>query len=174
MSYKLQKALHKVNEQYFSFEQLPEIKVSKGQEKDNRRAIIFGTYNAQKNEIRIHPVLLTMDELALEFVVYHEMLHYEDRKALLKRKKGSRVHTAEFKQREKAFVGYDKAEKLLKSCFKNSKKKSELRGEALASALTDAVKRLEGLFVKYDLTDDKRKKEQVKKIEKTVGADNGA
>ena len=73
----LQQALNRVNDSYFNYEKLPIIKLSKGQDKSKRRAIIFGTYHAKKDEIKIHPVLLQeqVQSFVLDFVIYHEMLH---------------------------------------------------------------------------------------------------
>lgn len=165
MSYILEKALHKVNDQYFKFSDLPTIILSKGQEKSNRKAIIFGTYNAKSNEIRIHPTLLNEEKIALEFVIYHELLHFQDRDELLIRKKGDRVHTISFKKRETAFFGYEEAQEILKkyvepeisSPKKIIKKASGLRGDALANALSDSLQRLEHILIKYNMLEEKSK-----------------
>ncbi|MGL4676891.1 MAG: SprT-like domain-containing protein [Brevinema sp.] len=161
----LNQALEKVNREYFSFTELPEIKISQGQGKIKRKAIVFGTYHTKKNEIRIHPILLEKDPYALEFVIYHELLHYQDRKELLVRKKGDRVHTKEFKVRETQFLYYDKAQKILKECLygksmkKNDKKKSKsgLQGEALEVALSSSLQRLEHVLIKYNMIKEKTK-----------------
>lgn len=164
MSYILEKLLHKVNQEYFNFSDLPTICISKGQEKSNRKAIIFGTYNAKTNEIRIHPTLLQEESVAIEFVIYHELLHYQDRDELLGRKKGDRVHTKAFKQREQAFLGYETAQKILKKYVeqgndipkKQTQKSSGLKGEALANALADSLQRLDHIMIKYSMIEEKK------------------
>ncbi|SFB78000.1 hypothetical protein SAMN02745150_00754 [Brevinema andersonii] len=99
---------------------IPYIKLSQGRFKKQRRSIVFGTYDALKNEIKIHPILLeSVPEIALEFVIYHELLHFMERDILLVRKKKMRVHTKEFRQQEKKFFHYDKAQKILKDLLYN-------------------------------------------------------
>lgn len=74
------------------------------------RSITFGTYNLNRHHIRINPLLDHPDVplYFLEFVVYHEMLHavcpfqYD-------RRGRCRVHTAEFKAKEKRFPHYEAA-----------------------------------------------------------------
>ncbi|MGL5955189.1 MAG: hypothetical protein ACRC0X_01075 [Brevinema sp.] len=159
----LNQALQKVNQEYFLFSELPTIRISQGQEKIKRKAIIFGSYHAKKNEIRIHPILLGEESCALEFVIYHELLHYQDREELLIRKKGDRVHTRTFREREKKFLQYNKAQKILKEHLygkemkKNNKIKSGLQGEALAVALADSLRHLEQVLVKYHMIEEKTK-----------------
>ncbi len=168
---KLQKALDKVNQEYFSFTELPTIRLSKGQDKTDRRAIIFGTYNFKNDEIRIHPVLLEAEECALEFVIYHELLHYQDKDLLLARKKGDRVHTISFKKREKLFAQYEEASAILKKYIYPDQqvantpklKPSGLRGEALENALTESLQRLEHVLIKYNMTEQKGAKRGTKK-----------
>lgn len=123
MQRRLENTLHKVMRMYFSdFSgmDIPHIKLSRGRFKKQRRSIVFGTYNALKNEIKIHPILLeSVPEIALEFVIYHELLHFMERKILLARKKNMRVHTKEFRQQEKKFIYYDKAQIILKDLLYN-------------------------------------------------------
>jgi predicted SprT family Zn-dependent metalloprotease len=179
----LQETLNQVNDSYFHYEKLPIIKLSKGQDKAKRRAIIFGTYHAKKDEIKIHPVLLQehLPSFVLEFVIYHEMLHYQDRELLLIRKKGDKVHTKEFRQREKQFLHYEEAQKILKNILygkdmheestpntpaenanssKNNTKKivrKVLKGEELENALTESLQRLDHILIKYNLKEEKIK-----------------
>jgi len=173
----LQQTLNQVNGSYFHYEKLPIIKLSKGQDKSKRRAIIFGTYHAKKDEIKIHPVLLQehLPSFVLEFVIYHEMLHYQDRDILLIRKKGDRVHTKEFRQREKQFLHCEEAQKILKKILygkdmheestpnspaENANKKivrKFLKGEALENALTESLQRLDHILIKYNLKEEKIK-----------------
>lgn len=168
----LREALIRVNNQYFNFTDLPDIIQSKGQQKLQRKSIIFGTYDARKNIIKIHPILLTSQEFVLDFVVYHEMLHYQDRHLLLKRRKGDPVHTKDFMLREKLFLQYSEAQKILKDILynnmnvnsekeqlKNTKisqsttKRQRLTGEALEVALSESLNTLDRVLAKYNLNE---------------------
>lgn len=123
MQQRLENTLYKVMRTYFPDflgMNIPHIKLSRGSLKKKRRSIIFGTYNALKNEIKIHPILLeSVPEIALEFVIYHELLHFMEQEILLARKKKMRVHTKEFRQQEKKFMHYDKAQRILKDLLYN-------------------------------------------------------
>lgn len=75
-----------------------------------RRSIRFGSYTAEDDLIRIHP-LLDQDFVPTYFVryiVFHEMLH-----AHLGVRKGPngrrQIHSAEFRKLEQAYPDYDKA-----------------------------------------------------------------
>ena len=75
-----------------------------------RRSIRFGSYSAQENVIRIHP-LLDQDfvpQYFIRYIVFHEMLH-----AFLGAHESSsgrrRVHTREFRRRERAYPDYARA-----------------------------------------------------------------
>lgn len=166
----LQQSLIKVNEEYFSFQSLPHICLSKGQDKSQRKAIVFGTFHTKKNEIKIHPVLIQniVPDFVLEFVIYHEMLHYQDRSQLQKRKKGERIHTSVFRQREKQFAHYNAAQKILKkilygekmleqSASENSKNRIPLSGIDLELALTESLNHLDQVLKKYDIITEKIK-----------------
>jgi predicted SprT family Zn-dependent metalloprotease len=146
---RLEKTLDKVNKEYFSNGDIPTIRLSKGQDKKNRRAIVFGTYHAQKNEIKIHPVLLQeeVEDFVLEFIIYHEMLHYEDRDELLIRKKGQLVHTSRFKQREKYFRQYEEAQEILKNI---------LHGRELVKGSEESTENTEKIESSKTLTDEEK------------------
>jgi len=158
---RLNKALNKVNNEYFSFEKLPYICISQGQDKSKRKMIVFGTYNTKKNEIRIHPYLLktNISNFVLEFVIYHEMLHYQDRELLQQRKNGQRIHTKEFKQREKQFIKYNEAQKILRGILHgtyNSGSQDKLFGKELGLALIESVNNLGRILNKYNLKDSSK------------------
>lgn len=108
--------MNKINDEYFQFEELPHIKWSKGQIKKHYRKLMLGAYDLHKNEIRLHPLFREekLPETILEFVIYHELLHYEDRHHLIKRKRGHRVHNKTFHQREKAHPYYKEATRTVK------------------------------------------------------------
>lgn len=113
----LEEALRRVNDRYFQFSELPCIVWSRGVVKGRYRKLTLGTYHIRKNQIKIHPILKTEDpaRVLLDFVVYHEMLHYEDREMLLKRSgKRRRVHGTSFKNREKAYPAYEEAVKIMR------------------------------------------------------------
>ncbi|MGL4389074.1 MAG: SprT-like domain-containing protein, partial [Brevinema sp.] len=163
---RLRDSLKRVNQQYFGFEELPEVLISKGQIKENRRAIVFGTYNIRDNKIKIHPVLLDQEDFVLDFVVYHELLHYQDRHLLKKRKKGNPIHTREFRSREKSFQQYYEAQKILKDILYSMDKKeppnkvikkTRLTGEALEIALAESLKNLDRVLQKYQTEDEPKK-----------------
>lgn len=121
MEINLESRLQSVNEIYFGFSELPPIRWSKGVVKKKYRKLTFGTYDIKKNQIRIHPLLKNnlIPALVLDFVIYHELLHYEDRAELQDRLKGTlfrkrkRVHTVEFHKREKAFEEKKEAARLM-------------------------------------------------------------
>lgn len=75
-----------------------------------RRSIQFGSYDAVRNLIRIHPVLdqRWVDERFVKLILYHEMLH-----AALPTTRDSsgrrRHHTPEFRRREQLFAEYHEA-----------------------------------------------------------------
>lgn len=113
--------LQYVNQSFFNLTELPEIKWSKGQLKKRYRRITFGCYDIKKNEIRIHPVFKTdvFPDFVLDFVIYHELLHYIDRDFMkqerrLFRYNRKKVHNRSFKDREKLFSHSLEAIKLLK------------------------------------------------------------
>ncbi|MCX7820435.1 MAG: hypothetical protein N2258_02030 [Brevinematales bacterium] len=110
-----------VNLSFFNLCELPSIKWSRGQIKKKYRRITFGCYDIKKNEIRIHPVFKTavFPEFVLDFVIYHELLHYVDRDIIKQEKRLFRysrrkIHNKSFKTKEKMFPNSDKAIKLLK------------------------------------------------------------
>jgi hypothetical protein len=73
--------------------------------------IRLGSYHERDNLVRIHPVLDRADvpEFVVESIVHHEMLH-----AALPPERGKggrrRVHTAEFRRRERLFARHEEAE----------------------------------------------------------------
>jgi predicted SprT family Zn-dependent metalloprotease len=100
--------LAQLNEKHFGFSKLPPIRWSKGRLKKKYRKITFGTYDFRKNEIRIHPILknAAFPGFVLDFVIFHELLHFENREELsgqsrFRRKK--RIHDTDFHSREEKF-----------------------------------------------------------------------
>ncbi|KJU82000.1 Protein of unknown function SprT [Candidatus Magnetobacterium bavaricum] len=75
----------------------------------------LGSYHGPSNVIRLNPVLdsVAIPKYVLEYVVYHEMLHAALNVAPSNGRR--RVHSNEFKQREKLFRYYDPAMAFLQS-----------------------------------------------------------
>ena len=96
--------------------------------RDPRRGAIhlrLGSYDASRRLVRIHPVLdrTEVPEYVVEAIVYHEMLHAAEppRKGRTRR----RVHTREFRRRERAFREHDRAERWIAA---NLRKLARWRG----------------------------------------------
>jgi len=69
----------------------------------------LGSYQRDRNIIRINPVLdsRSVPRYFIEYVVYHEMLHAAERTECIAGRQ--RVHSREFKRREKLFAFYEQA-----------------------------------------------------------------
>jgi len=107
-------ALKKIANLYFELDEIPPIKWSRGRIKRRYRRLTLGTYDISKNEIRIHPLLREVEipEYVLEYVIYHELLHYQDRHKLRHPRpfwKKRRIHDKDFHQRENEFPHKKKA-----------------------------------------------------------------
>ena len=77
-----------------------------------RRHIIFGSWDTRTKLIRIHPALDSADvpEYFVKFVIYHEMLHAVMDKPRDPSCAGPRrIHTPEFRARERAHPDYDRS-----------------------------------------------------------------
>ncbi len=100
-----------LNRAYFSTGVEVPIVWGRAFEKGRRRSIRLGSYSFEDKMIRIHPALddERVPAHVVVAVVYHEMLHH----ALGETMKGTRriVHTREFKERERGYVHFLKAEK---------------------------------------------------------------
>jgi predicted metal-dependent hydrolase len=75
-----------------------------------RRSIRFGSYCADENLIRIHPVLDQdfVPEYFIRYIVFHEMLHAH--LGITEAPSGrQRSHTPEFRRRERAYPDYRRA-----------------------------------------------------------------
>ncbi len=105
---KLDKAILEVNREYFQMDELPPIKWSRGRIKKQYRRLTLGVYDISKNEIRIHPLFREkpVPEYVLHYVIYHELLHFQDRHRLKKKVFfwGKRkIHDKGFHERENLF-----------------------------------------------------------------------
>lgn len=85
-----------------------------------RRSCVFGSYSQGLKLIRINSILDMNDcpKTLISFIVYHEILHFFFPIKLDERGK-RKVHTKEFKEMEKRFVGYAKAKQDEKQFLKN-------------------------------------------------------
>lgn len=120
----LKDKLDEINNRYFRMDGLPAIKWSKGSLKRKYRKITFGSYDFKKDQIRVHPVLKDQNVpgIVLEYVLFHELLHYQDREALqeghtsfrLFRRRRVRVHTSDFHKREKEYPFKKEASRIMR------------------------------------------------------------
>lgn len=116
--------MDEINRLYFRMTELPGIKWSKGSLKKRYRKITFGTYDYRKDQIRIHPVLKdpNIPGIVLDYVLFHELLHYQDREELkaghtafrLFRRHRVRVHTKGFHQREMEYPHKKEASRIMR------------------------------------------------------------
>lgn len=123
----LHAAMERVNREYFNFDELPEIIWSKGKMQKRYTKLILGTYDIRKNQIRVHPLFrhCEMPMYVIDFVLYHELLHYEDRYWLKEKKRGERVHDQGFHKREKIFPFTKEAMRYVKDWMTGGKKSDE-------------------------------------------------
>jgi len=79
-------------------------------------SLVLGQYQRLLHLVRIHRVMDRKDvpQQVLEYVIYHEMVHH-----LHQPKMGiggkNLIHHNEFKQREKAFIGYEEVQEWMKN-----------------------------------------------------------
>jgi len=99
----------KVNAEYFQGEITASITWGRRTPGRKSRRVTLGSYCRDSRTIRVNPLLdrKTVPGYFLEFIIYHEMLHA----ALGTEVKNGRrkVHTSEFRRREKQFAAYGKA-----------------------------------------------------------------
>lgn len=108
----LQEICDEVKREFFS----PDFEVLIGWSETSRcknfRSITFGSYDRQRNQIRIHSCLDDKEVplYFLRFLIYHEMLHAVCPSIIDERGRCS-SHTREFKRLEKQFPQYREAKK---------------------------------------------------------------
>lgn len=109
--YNLQEIFDRLNEEEFGNKVNASITWGKKPSKRRRRrSIRFGSYSEHASLIRIHPALDSdrVPEFFVRYIVFHEMLH-----AFLgvssADKKVRRIHTREFRDRERLYADYEKA-----------------------------------------------------------------
>lgn len=121
--YDLNALARAVNEEYFggrlqfsiSYSRQPSIR------SHARRHIVFGTYDHVARLVRIHPALDSdrIPEFFVKFVIFHELLHADtpyDRTPDGKRV----VHTAEFRERERAHPDFARAAAFEQEFFRSA------------------------------------------------------
>jgi hypothetical protein len=111
----LRDMFNKVNDEYFDGRLDAEIGWGAGSSRRVVKRRTLGSYCRCTNRIRINPVLDSPKVPAyfVEFVVYHEMLHADI--GAVTRGGRTRVHTKEFRARERLFRQYERADKWEKS-----------------------------------------------------------
>jgi len=82
--------------------------VGKNRHRRRARRITLGSFCRANNTIRINPLLdrKSVPLFFLEFIVYHEMLHAD--LGFTAHNGRRRLHTKEFRTRERLFAGYDR------------------------------------------------------------------
>jgi len=99
----------RLNREYFDGRITAGITWGRNRYKRRPRRMTLGSYCSSTNIIRITPLLdrRSVPAYVVEFIVYHEMLHAD---LLVKTLPGRRrLHTKEFRMRERQFAVYEKA-----------------------------------------------------------------
>jgi hypothetical protein len=107
--YSLADIFEQVNKGYFEGSITAGITWGRNRPVKRVRRITLGSYCSSSNIIRIHPLLdrRAVPSYFVEFIVYHEMLHAD-----LRAEPGDgrrRLHTKEFRLRERQFAAYEQA-----------------------------------------------------------------
>lgn len=105
----LKEIFDKLNTEYFKSEIKANIKWGKKVHKENLTSFRFGSYDPEKQLIRIHPRLQQdfVPISVLELTVYHEMCHQW---APMKRERGMWIaHHPQFKKKEREYLFYNEA-----------------------------------------------------------------
>ncbi|MBD3248926.1 hypothetical protein GF336_02665 [Candidatus Woesearchaeota archaeon] len=113
----LKHSFERINQKYFyNTMDMPNLKWG------SRSTVKLGSYEYQTNTIRISSVLKG-SQLALDYVMYHEMLH---KKHQFYTKNGrSYYHTSRFKKQEKEFIGLKNAEAEIRYLCRKAPKKPD-------------------------------------------------
>ena len=101
-----------LNQEYFDNKVSADIRWGKRHSKSRKRSITLGTYCSKNRRITIHRALdqALIPKLCVDRIIYHEMLH-QIYPVKLGRYGRRQIHTREFKQAEKLFLGADMADK---------------------------------------------------------------
>lgn len=116
--YNLNDIFEKLNSKYFNGLISSRITFGKNYRSIKKRSIVFGTYDPQKNIIRINRALdnAIIPEFFVEYIVFHEMLHacmyFSGISAV------SMGHSRKFRSKEKIYPFLEKAKKWKKENLK--------------------------------------------------------
>lgn len=107
--YNLVEIFNALNREYFNSRISARITWGKRSPRYTVKNRTLGSYRKETNTIRINPVLDSnrVRRYVIEFIVYHEMLHAAIDTALQNGR--MRIHSKEFKQRERIYKHYHKA-----------------------------------------------------------------
>ncbi|NJD56774.1 MAG: SprT family zinc-dependent metalloprotease [Nitrospirae bacterium] len=99
----------RMNREYFEDRITAGITWGRNRSRRRTRRITLGSYCSSSNIIRINPLLdrRSVPLYFVEFIVYHEMLHADLR--ITERNGRRRLHTKEFRIRERQFASFGKA-----------------------------------------------------------------
>ncbi len=129
--YDLKKIYDRVKSSYFSTDYDAAIGWSATPRKSKFRFMTFGTYDRHRHQIRINPLLddAGVPLFFLEFIVYHEMLHAVCHPVFDSAGR-CRVHTREFREKERQFPHYESAKEWEKTSLKFFKKRKSAHGRS--------------------------------------------
>jgi hypothetical protein len=107
--HELSDIFNSINSEYFESRITALITWGLRRKRRSARLRTLGSYCAERNIIRINPVLDSgrVPRYFLEFIVYHEMLHADI--GICNNGKRRRIHTKEFRRRERIFKHYKRA-----------------------------------------------------------------
>ena len=107
--YSLTDIFDRVNREHFEGRITAGITWGRNRYKRRPRRMTLGSYCSATNIIRITPLLdrRSVPAYVVEFIVYHEMIHADLRVKTLPGRR--RLHTKEFRIRERQFAAYEKA-----------------------------------------------------------------
>jgi len=107
--YCLSETFARLNRAYFEDRITAGITWGRNRSRRRTRRITLGSYCSSSNIIRINPVLdrRAVPLYFVEFIVYHEMLHADLK--ITERNGRRRLHTKEFRIRERQFASFEKA-----------------------------------------------------------------
>lgn len=118
--YDLQAMFDEINEKYFSGEISLKITWYGNKRRRRRSQVTFGLYQEATKLVKIHRMMdcTFFPDYFVKFVIYHEMLHHVCR-SYYDEKGNHRIHTPEFKEREKDFEHYELANLWMKKNYNN-------------------------------------------------------
>jgi predicted metal-dependent hydrolase len=110
----LSESFDRVNEKYF-FSIIEKPNLQWGKESVRK----LGSYEYGSDTITISKILLNADNVLLDYIMYHEMLHKKHK--FYTNNGRSFHHTKEFRDSEKKFENYESIEQMLKKFLRNAR-----------------------------------------------------